>query len=412
MKTLDKKSTGRTSHMKGNDFLHIAFAGWMQIAAIPLIFFTFSFYLFLSAGTAHYELQLEKTQPCELIVTAEEFTAASTGQAAEIDSVLQTTLVYAVPATLTVDQFCITTTLYGISADYLDAEADMGMLFPENTGMPYLFLNQKALEELMATGKDTKNPFSGNDNYEDMISEKENDNNSSSSSNNDSAIRRAILSYDWLNASVTVAVSENQSVVSKICGISAGSSAETEKDEPSGVLSILSGEGVSAESETSEETPSCYISIDTAKNLLLDSGTIPISTEMRMQITSSGQEASVTKQLENMGFSVANSNPERLEAWERTEENIFNTLFTGIVALLAAIALLKGKLDLDTAVHGKEYKHLQQIFNEMTSQKRNLILRINLTRIIALLILSFLLSAVLFWIIPLLFQNALPSGTP
>lgn len=334
-------------------------------------------------------MRQEKNQPCELIVYAEKFTTTSAAQAADIDSVLQTTLVYAVPAKLTVDQFCIDTTLYGISGSYLDMEADKGSLFSENSGMPYLFLNEKALEELMASGKNVQNPFSQNNQYENMEAEP----------------KKAILSYDWFNASVTVTVSEEQSVISKICGINTSSSRTSAQNEPEGILSIMSGKGASAEQEPEEEEAACYISINAAKNLLLNSGTIPSSTEMRIRITNSGQEGAVTEQLENMGFSVANSNSERLKTWEQTEENIFNTIFTGVVALLAAIALLKGKLDLDLAVHGEEYRHLQHIFDTLSNQKNNLILRIHLIRILALLILSIFLSAVLFWCIPLLFQT-------
>ena len=382
--------------MRKFDFFHIALTGWESIIAIPLIFFTFSFYLFFDAGAAQKKLQQEKEEPCELIVYANELTPEQTARIQAIDSVLQTTMVYEIPVRLTVDQFYMDTVLYGISGNYLDPEIQKGILFPEDSGMPYLFLNEPALKKLMASGDSIQNSPEG---------------------------KSTIFSYDWLNASVTVSISEETPVISKICGISASPKKNRQTKQNPGTEAAINTEGamntetnINTEGAMNIETDintegainieaeeACYISIHAAKNLLLHSGAIPSPSEMRIRIVNSGQEDAVTRELEAIGVSVTNGNSEKLASWEHAEESILHTVLTGAVSFLAAIALLKGKLDLDLAVHREEYRHLQQIFEQAGKPEKNLTSRIHRIRILTLLLLSLLFSAFLFWWIPILF---------
>lgn len=353
------------------NFWNLALSGWANRMLTPLLFFTLSFSLFAAAGRDWYTLLQEKNQPCELIVTAGEITEADAARFLTIESVLQATPVYQVPVTLKVDQIQLETILYGISGDYLTLIPDLGTIFPENPGMPCLFLNSSALKELAAEIAENKNE------------------------DTDASLWQTIHSYDWLNASVSIKLSENEWVVSRICGagLPDSESDRSEKTAESRSPETASDSGFS-------ESPRYYISISEAKRLLARSDSIAGPDEIHIRIASAGKEEAVTASLQEMGYLVENGDSARSADWKSRENHIFSTLVSAVISVLAAVALLRMELKLDLAVHGKEYHHLQQLL----SGSPNLLARINRIRILLLLLSALLLSTLYALIIPLLFH--------
>lgn len=370
----------KRNSMKPSDFRHIALAGWTSVILTPLLFFTLSLYLFTDAAKSFYTLHQEKNQPCQLIVTANELSDSDAADILKIESVIRTTPIYEVPVTLQVNQMETEITLYGISAHYLDSEPELGTLFPENSEMPYLFLNRAALEELMnAEESSEKNPLNPQ-------TDSQNSRNSHIFSENspaDSRDSQKLTSYNWLNASVTVIPAENQKIISRICG---------------------------AELSGGSASPRYYVSIRTAKDLLIKSGVSAIPTEILLRITNSGQESSVTADLQQLGYTVENADSEKLTDWNYRETIIFHTLFTAAVSLLAAIALIKEKFKLDHAAHGREYLHLQEMLYANLKKTRTdpsfirISVRINRIRIITMICTGVLLNTILNIVIPVIFK--------
>ena len=165
---------------------------------------------------------------------------------------------------------------------------------------------------------------------------------------------------------------------------------------------------------------------------MLNAGSSPTASEIHIQITSSGQEERVSSQLQSMGYSVENSNPEKWNRWQEDEETINSTLFSAAISLFAAILLLREKLKLDQLLHLKEYQHLERLvhleeyqhlerllhleeyqhcrqpdFDLKRPERENRVLhRLNQIRIAVTIFVSAGFSILLTWIIPLFFQGA------
>ena len=153
---------------------------------------------------------------------------------------------------------------------------------------------------------------------------------------------------------------------------------------------------------------------------MLNAGSSPTASEIHIQITSSGQEERVSSQLQSMGYSVENSNPEKWNRWQEDEETINSTLFSAAISLFAAILLLREKLKLDQLFHLEEYQHLERLLHLEEYQycrqpgfdlkrigKENRVLhRLNRIRIAVTIFVSAGFSILLTWIVPLFFQGA------
>ena len=462
MKTSKNKclDIGNSSkRMKNRDFYTLALKGWGPMVITPILFLTLAFYLLISAGTTQYTLQQEKNQPCELIVTgeglnnknlnldnpgssnSEGLTDMDAAKILEIQDVLAATLIYPVSAHLQMDSLQADVILYGISSDYLKQKLcpipQIGTIFPETSSMPYLFLNEAAACELINIASKSKNP-------------------ASSTSLQDTG-QQSLLSgdsYDWLNAEVTIILDANQtgtgkSVVSRICGVESlpeSTQSANSTDSADSINSIVSTNFIDSmdssddlteitsetTSETNENTAQYYISIQAAKELMLNAGSSPTASEIHIQITSSGQEERISSQLQSMGYSVENSNPEKWNRWQEDEETINSTLFSAAISLFAAILLLREKLKLDQLLHLKEYQHLERLvhleeyqhlerllhleeyqycrqpgFDLKRIGKENRVLhRLNRIRIAVTIFVSAGFSILLTWIVPLFFQGA------
>lgn len=452
-KRLDIRNSPK--RMKNRDFYTLALKGWGPMAITPILFLTLAFYLLINAGTTQYTLQQEKNQPCELIVTGEGLnnknlnldnpgslngeglTDTDVAKILEIQDVLAATLIYPVSAHLQMDSLQADVILYGISSDYLKQKLcpipQIGTIFPETSSMPYLFLNEAAACELINIASKSKSP--------------------ASSTGLQGTGQQSLLSgasYDWLNAEVIIILDANQtgtgkSVVSRICGVESlpeSTQSANSTDSADSINSIVSTNFIDSmdssddlteiTSETNENTAQYYISIQAAKELMLNAGSSPTASEIHIQITSSGQEERVSSQLQSMGYSVENSNPEKWNRWQEDEETINSTLFSAAISLFAAILLLREKLKLDQLLHLKEYQHLERLvhleeyqhlerllhleeyqhcrqpdFDLKRPERENRVLhRLNQIRIAVTIFVSAGFSILLTWIIPLFFQGA------
>ena len=213
-------------------------------ALLPIAGMAIGMFCLCFAGAILTSVSGEKALPCELDVSAKgnaEITDSALVQISEIEDVLDVTPLLQVPVTVETGAYTAELTLTGIEAYYLDEDYAEGSVFPADTVMPYIVLNEAACK--MFT-EDDQEP-------------------------SDEAPE-----IDWLGAGFTVKTGEEaRPVTSRICG-------------------VLEGE---------EEDPMAYVNLAIAKELLDEKGTNAY-TSAKVRIVNIGQAERVSKAIQALGF--------------------------------------------------------------------------------------------------------------
>jgi ABC-type lipoprotein release transport system permease subunit len=151
-------------------------------------------YCWCVGGGLVFGVQDQISQPYELNASAgsSQITEKIIAQTGRIPGVLQTSAGIEILATLTLKDKASKVTVDGIDPEYLQKEIIAGTIFPQQTVMPYVALNEAALKQLQDKNKDGQ------------ISEDE--------------------KIDWTKSSASLTVGQEASkvdskVASKICGI-------------------------------------------------------------------------------------------------------------------------------------------------------------------------------------------------
>lgn len=123
---------------------------WRRVAFPALLFWVLAVSLLGSAGLTGWELHREKSQLYQLTVTAgSTLDPVALSQLAEVAAC---TAVHELSGELTAGEYTAALTVYGVDSSFVEGPLDQGILFPDDSAMPYLVLNQAALKCFAADG--------------------------------------------------------------------------------------------------------------------------------------------------------------------------------------------------------------------------------------------------------------------
>ena len=146
------------------------------------------------AGAILTTVQQEKAQPYELIVSAGDASLSDNDMAeiSQIEDVTAATAVLQVPATVSVGEYVAALTLTGADADYLEDSYSQGGVFPDDSVMPYIVLNEAALKRFSESGTTDDSGDSG-----DMYDDEENTDDTTSESAGRGLAERELFGAAW-----------------------------------------------------------------------------------------------------------------------------------------------------------------------------------------------------------------------
>lgn len=257
-------------------------------AVLPVIGFTIAAFCLCFAGAILTTVQEEKAQPYELVLSAQgsvAFTESVVADIRKIPDVKAATSILQVPVTVQTGKYAAQLTLTGVDAGYLDSVYAQGSVFPDNSVMPYILLNEAACkqfaEEGKTAGEDTDTP-----------------------------------DIAWLNAGYSLASGEEgRGITSKVCG-------------------ILSDGG------EKDAEPAAYISLSAAKELLRNSGQPTDAKAAWVRITNIGRADAVSKQIAALGLDITNSNEQKQAEWDTETKEMVYLLVISVFFLLCSVSLL------------------------------------------------------------------------
>ena len=269
--------------MKISDWLRIAIKNLKGLwSLLPIAGMAIGMFCLCFAGAIFTSVNGEKSLPCELDVSAKsnaEITDSALVQISEIEDVLDVTPLLQVPVTVETGAYTAELTLTGIEAYYLEEDYAEGGVFPADTVMPYIVLNEAACK--MFT-EDDQEPS-------DVAPE-----------------------IDWLGSNLSVKTGEEaHPVTSRICGIL----------------------------EAEEEEPMAYVNLAIAKKLLDKKGTNAYSAA-KVRILNIGQAERVSTAIQGLGLTVGNPNTGQQEKWDMRMKEMGYLIVTGVFSLLCASVLI------------------------------------------------------------------------
>lgn len=273
--------------MRTSELLRIA---WKTLrgrwAILPAMGVAIAAFALCFAGAVLVTVQQEKSQPYELVVTAQgdvQLSDSDVLAVSELENVEAATAVIEVPVKLTAEAYTADLTLTGIDAAYIDEAYAQGGVYPVDTVMPYIVLNDAARKAFIA----------------------EDDNSISDAP-----------AIDWLNASFTVQLGEGlRPVIAKVCGVLAADEAEEAQE------------------------PAAYISLSSAKALQqLGQGAGYMC--IRARVTDIGSAQLASREISTLELSVSNTVVELQARWDQRMEQMTYLIVIGIFALLCTTVLL------------------------------------------------------------------------
>lgn len=256
-----------------------------RLMILPAVAIAISTFCLCFAGAVLTNVQLEKSLPYELEVTANaaKLSESTLAGISGIPGVTAVTPVLEVPASIVTGQYKAQLTLAGIDAAYIDEDFAQGGVFSDSSVMPYIVLNYaacKLFQDEKGSGKSTE------DTDEPLI--------------------------DWLSASVTIQTSEgSKPVVSKIVGLLIG--------------------------DDEDQEPVAYMSVASAKNLLSQDGQRVDYMSAKVRVENVGYAADVSKELKKQGLSVLNANEDSELKWDMDFKDLNYLALLGISCLVIAL---------------------------------------------------------------------------
>ncbi len=254
-------------------------------AVLPVIGFAIAAFCLCFAGAILTSVQEEKAQPYELVLSAQGNTSITDSTIADIlkiPDVKAATPILEVPVTAQTGKYAAQLTFTGMDAGYLDGVYTQGGVFPTDSVMPYILLNEAACKQFTEKGTD---------------------------------VGEETPDIAWLTATCSLSTGEaSRSVTSKVCGILAN---DDEKDAE----------------------PVAYISLSVAKELLRKSNQPAGAQAAWVRVTNIGCADAVSKQIVALGLDVTNSNGQMQAEWD-TEMKEMAYLITLAIFLLMCSAVL------------------------------------------------------------------------
>ncbi len=231
-------------------------------AVLPVIGFAVAAFCLCFSGAISTTVQEEKSQPYELVLSAQGSVGVTDSTIADIlkiADVKAATSILQVPVAIQAGEYTAQLTLTGVDAGYPGGVYTQGNMFLADSVMPYIVLNEAACKQF---AKEEKN------------------------------IGKETPDIDWLNAGYLLRIGEeSRGVTSKVCGI------------------LSDGDEKDAE-------PAGYVSLSVAKELLRDSNQPATAQAAWVRVTNIGSANAVSKQLSALGLTVTNSTEELQVEWD------------------------------------------------------------------------------------------------
>lgn len=268
------------------DNFKLAWRGLKLIAFPAILFLTAAACLGTTAFKKYNAMHREQQKSCNLIVSSSKMDSSDASKIRSITGVKNTTLIYEINTSISLSGYQAELTLKGIESSFLSEDFSIGGIFPDQTVMPYIIINEAAQKTFFDTDTNT-------------------------------ITDEAIQNLDWMNAMVILRMGEKE-IIAKICGI------------------------LKNQEETS--TPEAYISIPSAKSLLQESGQTPEATTLWIQIENAGLQGKLQNQLQLMGFTAENADTGLIQKWNQTQLEIKYLLLAALISLSAFLLLLREKI--------------------------------------------------------------------
>lgn len=261
MRTADKFSLARRTMGRG----------WLLVFILLMALGVMGIYFF---GATAKTVRVEKSEPCEIKITAGNGVSLNEDTVAEILSLpdaLAASGVYELPVTLASGDYSASVTIVGISADYLEVEMHSGTMFPASGSMPWLILSKSTTKEF----KDKNN-------------------------------KTGTLSFPDTQLTLTL------NDTSLIAGVS----------------------GVYADREN---TAQAYMEQATAKRLLQQQGQGKTYAYILVRVTDMGAAADVAAQIAALGCTADTTNAAQQERWAVLEKEMVYVLLLGLAQIFCAV---------------------------------------------------------------------------
>jgi hypothetical protein len=254
-------------------------------AVLPAAGIAIAAFCLCFAGTAILGVHTEKSEPYEIEVSAGEgksLTDANADAIAQIEDVTAATAVLKVPVILKAGTFQAPLTLTGLDSVYIEERFLYGGVYPPDSVMPYIVLNEAACRQFAVKEGDTASESAR---------------------------------IDWLNESIAVEMGEGiKPGTARVCGI--------------------------LEEQEDAEIPMAYVSLASAKALLKQCGQAADYTAILARVTDIGSAEKVSGEIMALGLTVNNSTKELQAGWNRSLEQSAYLAATGAFGLLCAGVLL------------------------------------------------------------------------
>ena len=299
---------------------------------VPTIFF-----LLISVCTGsmavqeYWEMKQQKMEPCTIMVFHENLSSEDLVRIAEIDGIKRASLIYEVPVTVQVDGRSKELTLLGISADYLQDAYVAGGIFPEDTEMPYLVMNEAAYrifsdeEEIDGETAGADLGQAGEQSIDSVVLDE--------GTGRDFVVDGYEEDGQWEKmAYITWA---GKKLTGRLCGVLRG--------------------------DTGEE-PKAYISLDVAKTMLLKAGMEVQASGIQAVMQNAGVQEEVLQGLSGYGYQTKGIDSEQVDLWQHMQLRIQGYLWAAGIALCAYFALWSQKIKLDKVMNQTIYEEIQEKF--------------------------------------------------
>lgn len=288
----------RKADLTQRKFFVLSLKGWKWLA-FPALFFWIAAagFLFLMCSEA-VELHRQKSESMVL-------TAVASGRNTDlqtVNGVVDWSETYEVSGRIQIMNYQEECSITGVDRDFISASVKEGDYYPEDSGMPYLLVNQAFLKQMTDAN--------GN-----QIEDTE--------------------EIDWLSKTVTIAYGENKSMVCKICGI--------------------------LNPAEENESPLIYMSPDSAKNILQTGESISEENSLWIKIKSGGEVEQVQADLSQLGITVNDIDESLVWTWKMQALKITYFCLIAVISGLAAWLLFFERLRIDALRNKEEYEVLQSI---------------------------------------------------
>lgn len=255
-------------------------------AVLPVIGFAVAAFCLCFSGAILTTVQEEKSHPYELVLSVQGSAGVTDSTIADIlkiADVKAATSILQVPVAIQTGEYTAQLTLTGVDAGYPGGVYTQGSMFPTDSVMPYIVMNEAACKQFAKEEKD---------------------------------IGKETPDIDWLDASYSLSIGEeSRSVTSKVCGI------------------LSDGDAEDAE-------PMAYVSLPIAKELLRERNQPTTAQAAWVRVTNIGCADAVSKQLSALGLAVTNSTEELQAEWDAEMKEMVYLLVIAVFCLACASVML------------------------------------------------------------------------